>query len=70
MELVPGVHHIAALADPITPQAIPVMREATEARGIELSVYWAGKPDEIGLAIESAENVGANALNVLASPML
>jgi len=70
MELVPGVQHIAVLADPNSPHAIPVMREATEARGIELSVYWVGKPDEIGPAIESAENAGAKALNVLASPML
>jgi putative ABC transport system substrate-binding protein len=70
MELVPGVRHIAVLADPSSPHPIPAMREATEARGIELSVYWAGKPDEIGPAIESAENAGVKALNVLASPML
>jgi putative ABC transport system substrate-binding protein len=69
MEVVPGVRHIAALADPNTPHPIPAMREAAEARGIELSVYWVGKPDEIGPAIESAGNAGAKALNVLASPM-
>jgi putative tryptophan/tyrosine transport system substrate-binding protein len=69
MEVVPGVRHIAALADPNTPHAIPVMREAAEARGVELSVYWAGKPDEIGPAIESAGNAGAKALDVLASPI-
>jgi putative tryptophan/tyrosine transport system substrate-binding protein len=46
------------------------MREAAEARGIELSVYWADKPGEIGPAIEAAENAGAKALNVLASAML
>ena len=45
------------------------MREAAEARGVELSVYWAGKPDEIGPAIESAGNAGGKALNVFASPM-
>jgi putative ABC transport system substrate-binding protein len=70
MELVPGVRHIAVLADPNSPHVIPVMREATEARGIELSVYWVGRPDEIGPAMESAVYAGAKALNVLASPML
>jgi hypothetical protein len=38
------------------------MREAAEARGIDLSVYWVGKPEEIGPAIESAENTGARAV--------
>src|SRR5262249_45028154 len=69
MEVVPGARHMAGLADRNTPHPIPAMREAAEARGVELSVYWAGKHDEIGPAIASAGNAGAKALNVLASPM-
>jgi putative tryptophan/tyrosine transport system substrate-binding protein len=69
MEFLPGVRHIAALADPNASQAIPAMRETAAARDIQLSIYWVATPDEIGPAIEAAQNAEAKALNVLASPM-
>jgi putative tryptophan/tyrosine transport system substrate-binding protein len=70
MELVPGARHMAALADPNAPYQLQALLEAAGARGVELSVYWAAKPDEVVPAIEAAEKAGAKALNVLASPML
>ena len=39
-------------------------------RGIELSVYRASKPEEIIPAIDAAQASGAQALNVLASPLV
>jgi len=70
MELVPGARHMAALADPNSPYQLQALREAAHARGVELSVHWIAKPDEIGPGIEAAGKEGAQALNVLASPML
>ena len=39
-------------------------------RGIELSVYRASKPEEIIPAIDAVQASGAQALNVLASPLV
>jgi putative ABC transport system substrate-binding protein len=69
MELLPSAHHLAVLADPNISHDLAAMREAAGARGVELSIQWAGHPDEVGPAIEAAEKVGAEALNVLSSPM-
>jgi putative ABC transport system substrate-binding protein len=69
MELLPNAHHLAVLADPNMPHDLAAMREVAGARGVELSIHWAANPDEVGPVIEAAEKTGAEALNVLSSPM-
>jgi putative tryptophan/tyrosine transport system substrate-binding protein len=70
-ELVPAARHIAALGDPAStlPEQLRALQDAAQARGIELSVYWVSKPEEIVAAIEKAQASGAQALNVLATPL-
>lgn len=71
-ELVPAARHIAALADPrvIVPGHLRELEEAARERGIELSVYRVSTPAEIVPALDAAHAAGAQALNVLASPLL
>ena len=72
IEAIPGLRHMAALADTITtaPRQLEALQGAARARGVELSVYRIAKPDEIAPAIDAAKASGAAALNVLASPLL
>ena len=72
MQLAPAARHIAALADPSVTAAeqLRVLEDAAQARGIELSIHLASKPEEIGAAIDAAQASGAQAVNVLAAPML
>ncbi|HEU0215749.1 MAG TPA: ABC transporter substrate binding protein, partial [Stellaceae bacterium] len=71
MQLVPGAHHMAVLADPAVtaPERLHAMQEMARARGVELSVYRAAKPGEIAPAVDAAKASGAQALNVLASAL-
>jgi putative ABC transport system substrate-binding protein len=74
IEAVPGVRRMAALADSsqfnaTTPRHHQALRDAAAARGVELSVVSVGKPEQIAPAISEAKAAGAQALNVLASPM-
>lgn len=71
MGLVPGVHHIAVLADPAVsaPERLQALQEMSRARGVELSVHRAAKPEEIVPAVDAAKGSGAQALNVLASAL-
>jgi putative tryptophan/tyrosine transport system substrate-binding protein len=71
-QLVPGAHHIGALADPgvTAPEQLRAMEEAARARGLELSIHLAAKPEDIAAAIDTAQASGARALNVLATPLL
>jgi putative ABC transport system substrate-binding protein len=39
-------------------------------RGIELSIHWIAKPEEILGAVNAAKAAGASGFNVLASPLL
>jgi putative tryptophan/tyrosine transport system substrate-binding protein len=70
--LVPGVRHIAALADAnqTPPRQLQSLQDAARAHGVELSVQQIAKPEEVGGAIDAAKAAGAAALNVLASPIL
>jgi putative ABC transport system substrate-binding protein len=72
LEAVPGVRHMAALADAngTLPQQLHALTEEARARGVELSIYRVEKPEEIAGAIEAAKNSGAQVLNVLASVVL
>ena len=71
-ELVSGVRHIAALADPgvVAPGHLQALEAAARRASIELSVYRVAKPAQIAPAIDAAHAAGAQALNVLASPLL
>jgi len=72
VEAVPGLRRIAALADSENSVVAKLdeLREAARARNIELSIYRVAKGEQIAEAVEAAKTSGAEALNVLASPML
>jgi putative tryptophan/tyrosine transport system substrate-binding protein len=72
IELAPNTRRIAALADPNSTASpkLQALRDAAQARGVELSIHMADVPERIVPAIDEAKRMGAMALNVLASPML
>jgi putative ABC transport system substrate-binding protein len=71
-DALPGLKHMAALVDTnnIAEARLQALRDAMRARGGELSAYRVAKTEEIGPAIDSAKAAGAEALNVLSSPIL
>jgi putative tryptophan/tyrosine transport system substrate-binding protein len=71
LEAVPGSRHVAVLADPNvdTPPYLQALKDSAKARGIELSVFSAGTPQEIVPALEAAKSSGAGGINVLASSL-
>jgi putative tryptophan/tyrosine transport system substrate-binding protein len=71
MEAVPSARRIAALADSrVTPtRHLQTLQEAARARGVELSVFGVTNLEEIVPAIDNAKASGADALNVLATPL-
>jgi putative ABC transport system substrate-binding protein len=72
IEAVPGLRRMAALADPNRTPVVKLdaLQEAARTRNIELSVHRVASGAEIAAAIDMARESGAEALNVLASPML
>jgi putative ABC transport system substrate-binding protein len=72
IEALPGLRHMAALADSKTTAAprLRSLQDAAKARGVELSVYQIAEPDEIPDALDAAKASGAAAINVLSSPVL
>jgi putative ABC transport system substrate-binding protein len=72
IEAVPGLRRMAALADPNRTPVVKLdaLQEAARIRNIELSVHRVASGAEIAAAIDMARESGAEALNVLASPML
>jgi ABC-type uncharacterized transport system substrate-binding protein len=72
LEFLPGVRHLAALFDAQnnTPAQLQTLLDAARARGVELSIHRVERKEDIGLAIGAAKAGGAEALNVLASPLL
>jgi putative ABC transport system substrate-binding protein len=72
IEALPGLNHLALLADSNTSKQahLDVLRKAARARNIESSIHLIAKPEEIAPAIDAAKAAGAAALNVLASPIL
>ena len=72
IEAVPGVRRIAALVDVnfTPPQRLKVLRDEARSRGVELSINGVAIPEEIASAIDTAKSSGAEALNVLSSPVL
>jgi putative ABC transport system substrate-binding protein len=72
IDLIPGAHHIAALADSNTtaPRQLQALQDTARARGVELSIHQIARLEEISGAIDAAKAAGALGLNVLASPLL
>jgi putative ABC transport system substrate-binding protein len=72
MEMVPAARRVAVLADANTaaPQNMRALQEAAAARGVELAVRLIERPERIVPEIEEVRRAGAEALNVLASPIL
>lgn len=72
IEATPGVRNVAVLVDSNTtaPQHLEQLQDAARARNIALSILAVAKPEEIGPAMDKAKASGAQALNVLASPLL
>jgi putative ABC transport system substrate-binding protein len=72
IEAIPGLRHMAALADTSTtaPHQLQALQDAARAYGVELSTHRVAKPEEILPAIDAAKISDAAALNVLASPLL
>ena len=71
-EMVPAARHIAILADPrvAAPEQLLALENAAQTQGLVVSVERPSKPEEIVPAIDRAHALGAQALNVLASPLL
>jgi putative ABC transport system substrate-binding protein len=71
IEAVPGTHRVAAMADSnaTPPYHLQVLQHGARSRGVELSVFAVGGPEEIASAIEAAKAAGAEALNFLATPL-
>ncbi len=72
MEMVPGARRMAALADANTAasQNMRALEDATRARGVELSIHLVDRPERIVPMLDEAKSQGAEAINVLASPVL
>jgi putative ABC transport system substrate-binding protein len=72
LEFLPGVRHLAALSDAQnnTPAQLQTLLDAARARDVELSIHRVERKEDLGLAIGAAKAGGAEALNVLASPLL
>ena len=70
-ELIPGLKRMALLVDPssTTPEQVDVLVKAAVAAGIECKAHRVTNADGIAAAIEAARAGGAQALNVLASPL-
>jgi putative tryptophan/tyrosine transport system substrate-binding protein len=72
LEFLPGARMLAALSDGRnnTPAQLQVLSDGAQARGVALSIERVERSEDIGAAIERAKAAGAQAVNVLASPLL
>ena len=72
MEMVPAARRMAVLADAHTVSSSNMrsLQKAARARGVELVIRTVERPERIVPEIEEARRAGAEALNVLASPIL
>jgi putative tryptophan/tyrosine transport system substrate-binding protein len=72
MEAVPGLRHMAVIADSneTAPRHLQALQDAARALGVEFSIHQIASAEEITAAIDAAKASGASALNVLPSPFL
>jgi putative tryptophan/tyrosine transport system substrate-binding protein len=71
IELLPGVHRMAALSDPRvqSPQELRALEQAARVRGIELAIHPVSGVEAIIPAIDAAKAAGAGGLNLLAASL-
>lgn len=71
MDAFSDAHRMAVLSDPrvITPKHLKKLQDEARSHNVELAVYEAATPKEIAPAVGAASKAGAQALNVLASPL-
>jgi putative ABC transport system substrate-binding protein len=71
MEAVPDIRRIATLADPhvATPQHLRALKDGASVRDVDLLVFSASTPEAITPAMNEASASGAEAINVLATPL-
>jgi putative tryptophan/tyrosine transport system substrate-binding protein len=71
IEAVPQAREMATLVDSnITSQHhLETLRDAAQSRGVTLSFRMVAKPNEIAPALDAAKAKGADAINILASPL-
>ena len=71
LEAMPGVRHVAALADPNNTlrEQLQALQDAALVRGVALSIYRVAKAEDIAGAIDTAKSSGAEALNVLSGTL-
>jgi putative ABC transport system substrate-binding protein len=72
IEAVPGLRRMAALADTNTtaPEQAETLRQQAKAHGIDLSIHWTTRVEQIAGAVDAAHQANAQAINVLATPLL
>jgi ABC-type uncharacterized transport system substrate-binding protein len=72
LEFFPDVRHLAVLSDAQNniPAQLQALLDIARARGVEISIHRVERNEDIGSAIDAAKAAGAQALNVLASPLL
>jgi putative ABC transport system substrate-binding protein len=72
IEAVPGMRRMAALADRATTSTdrAKSLQEQASRQGVDLSLHWASRPDEISDAVDAAVRAQAQGINVLATPLL
>jgi len=67
IEAVPGTRRIAAMADAnaTPPYHLQMLQHGARSRGVELSVFAVGGPEEIAAAIEAAKAAGGRGIEFL-----
>ena len=72
LEAIPKLRRVAILADTnaTTRRQSQLLQDAAKRRGVESSVHWITRPEEIVPAIDGARKSQAGAIAVLASPFL
>jgi len=71
MEALKDARRIAVLSDPriTTPKQLKILSDAAQSHGVEIDIYEAGTQEAILPAIEKASKAGAQAMNILATPL-
>lgn len=69
MELLPKARRMAAFVDGKNPEQLRALQEAARRGGVELIILRLEKPADIWPAIDAAKAQGAEAINMLASPL-
>jgi putative tryptophan/tyrosine transport system substrate-binding protein len=71
MDLLPRARRMAVVLDSNTTRSgqIAILQKRAHERRVELSIHQVAQPDEVVPAVAAAKTAGADALNMLASPL-